>query len=139
MDNRVFFAYSSHNQSLVEPVIAKFQGAAAASVVEVVDAIEPLDADILPEVNFRSIIRDLVQSANRVVVFWSKEAATSQHVQYELGMADALDKPLIIVQLDQTTPELPAHLLENVVHLESLSVGQPPENSRSLKVKHFRH
>lgn len=122
MNDKVFFSYSSHDRSLVEPMIAKLQGVEI-GCTEVADAIEPLNADLLPEVNCRAIIRDLVQSANQVVVFWSKKAATSQHVQYELGMADALGKPITIVQLDQTTPELPAHLLNKVVQLVDRAVS----------------
>jgi peptidase E len=114
MGDKVFLSYAASDRHRIESAIAQFPGLRMA---------DSLESELQSGDDVRAIIRDRVQSANRVVVFWSAAAATSQYVQYELGMADALDKPTTIVQLDQTKPELPAHLLENVVHLEGLSVA----------------
>jgi hypothetical protein len=114
MNSKVFLSYSSQDRHLVEPVIAQLPG------LRMTDSLE---SELRPGDDVRAIIRDRVQSANEVVVFWSEAAATSQYVQYELGMADALDKPIIIVQLDQTKPELPAHLLNKVVQLADGAVS----------------
>jgi hypothetical protein len=38
-------------------------------------------------------------------------------------MADALDKPITIVQLDQTKPEVPAYLLNKVVQFADGAVS----------------
>ena len=116
-NDKVFLSYVSRDRHYVESAISQL------SKFGISDNIGLLDSDIHPGDDVRAIIRDRVQSANQVVVFWSAEAATSQHVQYELGMADALDKPITIVQLDQTTPVLPAHLLDKVIQLDEVSVS----------------
>jgi TIR domain len=106
MGDKVFLSYAAIDRHRVELAIAQLPG---------VGMTDSLESELRPGDDVRAIIRDRVRSANEVVVFWSEAAATSQWVQYELGMADALDKPITIVQLDQTKPESPAHLLDKVV------------------------
>jgi hypothetical protein len=114
MGDKVFLSYSVSDHHRIESAIAQLSGLRMA---------DSLESELRPGDDVRAIIRDRVRSANEVVVFWSEAAATSQYVQYELGMADALDKPITIVQLDQTKPELPAYLLNKVVQLADGAVS----------------
>jgi TIR domain len=120
MSDIIFFSYAASDRERIESAIAQFQKTETAKAYVAPNS-NLWAADFQPGDDFRASIRDRVRSANQVVVFWSAKAATSPHVQYELGMADALDKPITIVQLDQTQPELPAHLLGNMVRLEDLT------------------
>ena len=56
-------------------------------------------------------------SANSVVVFWTENSANSQFVNYELGMADALGKNLVVVTPRGQRMRLPSNL-EDIQVLE---------------------
>src|SRR5687768_9384885 len=47
-------------------------------------------------------LRKRIEGSSQVVVVWSKHAAASGWVQYELGLADALDKPISVLLSDDT-------------------------------------
>lgn len=124
MKQKVFLSFAANDRDRVEHVLSQLQKSELATVnfeVNFEPEANEWNVEFHPGEDFRANIRDRVQSANQVVVFWSADAATSQYVQYELGMADALDKPITIVQLDRTMPQLPAHLLDKVVQVEDLS------------------
>ena len=58
-----------------------------------------------------------------VVLVWSKDAAKSAWVQYEVGMAKALERPILIAWADESAPELPTEIRENqVVRLDAKPV-----------------
>jgi TIR domain len=122
MSQNVFISFAASDRDQVEIALSKLKQSER-STVNIVSDLNGWTTELKSGEDLRSNIRDRVQSANRVLVFWSKEAATSRNVQYELGMADALDKPITIVQLDQTTPELPAHLLDKVVQFADGAVS----------------
>ncbi len=46
---------------------------------------------------FREVIKKQIQSASKVVVIYTSNTESSQWVNYEVGIADALDKPVIVV------------------------------------------
>jgi hypothetical protein len=111
MGDKVFLSYAAIDRHRIELAIAQLPR---------VGMTDSLESELRPGDDVRGIIRDRVQSANQVVLFWPEAAATSQ---YELGMADALDKPIMIVQLDQTKSKLPAHLLNKAVQLADGAVS----------------
>ncbi|MFH1236420.1 MAG: toll/interleukin-1 receptor domain-containing protein [Parcubacteria group bacterium] len=47
--------------------------------------------------NIREAIRSQIQSASKVIVIQSDKSESSQWVNYEAGMADALNKPIIVI------------------------------------------
>lgn len=49
--------------------------------------------------SFADAILRAIQGASSVVVLWSDDAARSSYVSYELGIAKALGKPILIVDL----------------------------------------
>jgi TIR domain len=122
MSQDVFISFAASDRDRVETALSELKQSERSTVNIVTDSNE-WSTDLKSGEDLRANIRDRVQSANEVVVFWSEAAATSQYVQYELGMADALDKPITIVQLDQTKPELPVHLLNKVVLLTDGAVS----------------
>jgi hypothetical protein len=67
-----------------------------------------IDKDSISEgENFREATRAAIGAADTVVVFWSPAAADSKWVNYEMGMADALGKRLVIVAPRGTEPQPP--------------------------------
>jgi hypothetical protein len=55
-------------------------------------------------------ISDHIKSTGKVVLLWTEAGAKSQWVNWELGMADALGKPIILVIMDKSAPKLPENL-----------------------------
>src|SRR5262245_38048136 len=45
----------------------------------------------------RREVKKQIQSASKVIVVWGTASANSQWVNYEIGLADALGKPIIAV------------------------------------------
>jgi TIR domain len=45
----------------------------------------------------RDQVRKRIQSASKLIVIWGTASANSQWVNYEIGLADALGKPIMVV------------------------------------------
>lgn len=58
--------------------------------------IDPNHAAV-PGSSLRGVLRKEIAAASMVVVMWGREASASANVNYEAGMADALDKPMVLV------------------------------------------
>ena len=67
------------------------------------------DHVMVPGESFADVIKCAIQDASSVVVLWSDNAARSSYVNYELGMAQALGTPILIVDLGSHLPP-PAEL-----------------------------
>jgi hypothetical protein len=60
--------------------------------------------------DFRGATREAIEGADAVFVIWSSAAAHSKWVNYELGMADALGKDLLLVVPHGHPGQIPANL-----------------------------
>jgi len=58
----------------------------------------------------RKEVRRQIQSASKLIVIWGTASANSQWVNYEIGLADALGKPIIAVISTNDAVVLPANL-----------------------------
>ena len=56
----------------------------------------------------RNEVRNRIQSASKLVVIWDKASSNSPWVNYEVGLADALGKPIIAVLPEKVA--FPNHL-----------------------------
>ncbi len=111
MTQKVFFSYAQQDKHLVEPTLKKLSQAGISELEITSETDDPVQLAQAGE-NLRTMILDHVKSASQVVVLWSEHAANSQYVQYELGLADALDKPIIVVKTNRSAPQLPSNLAE---------------------------
>jgi hypothetical protein len=60
--------------------------------------------------SLREEVKRQIQSASKVVVVWGTASAMSQWVNYEIGLADALGKPIIAVVPQGSVVALPGNL-----------------------------
>lgn len=60
--------------------------------------------------SLRQEVKRRIQSASKVVVIWGDASASSQWVNYEIGLADALGKPIIAVLPKENAVALPGNL-----------------------------
>jgi hypothetical protein len=63
-----------------------------------------------PGTDIRKKLRAAMDAASKVVVIWTGESAKSQFANYENGLADALEKPLIVAVPSSAKNSLPAEL-----------------------------
>lgn len=103
MDN-VFVAYAGVDRPRIDDVWSKLL---ARGLVHGTPWVA--DQATVPGEGFADAIMRAIQDASLVVVLWSDHAARSSYVNYELGMAQALGKPILIVDLGSHLPP-PAEL-----------------------------
>ena len=117
-DKKVFISYAAADRDRVKNAIDRLESPENQEMsFQPEQNVWSAEVDFSSEEPVRHQLQTHIKTASKVVVLWSKNAATSQHVQYELGVADALEKPLTIVQLDKTAPPLPQHLQGHIVDL----------------------
>jgi hypothetical protein len=91
----VFVSYDSRDAARVEDMLALLRDRGLVSGTDVVT-----DQSLEPGVSLRDTVRKAIQDASSIVVMWTEAAAQSANVNYELGMADAVGKPIVLVNLD---------------------------------------
>lgn len=110
MQEKLFVSYAPEDRGYVDKALGKLEREGVLSEPPVLIHDPVNDAPFIPGSSLRGALRNAIESASKVVLLWTADAAQSAHVNYEAGMADALDKPLIVVLPKDTAPELPANL-----------------------------
>ena len=104
MSHKVFVSYASQDTSMVAKTLEKLR---KWKVLSIDDEIFIDRKGISAGESFREATRAAIGAADTVLVIWSPAAVESKWVNYELGMADALGKELVIVAprgMDQKPP-----------------------------------
>jgi nucleoside 2-deoxyribosyltransferase len=113
INKQVFLSYAFTDRDLAQTTIQKLQkqGVLRNESLENIDSAQTIsfDGDI------REGIKERIQKSDIVILVWSKDAARSPWVQYEVGMAQALERPILIARADKSAPDLPAELNENQI------------------------
>ena len=100
----VFVAYAGVDRPQIDDIWSKLLARGLVSGLPWV-----ADQAIVPGESFADAIKRAMEESSSVVVLWSDHAARSSYVGYELGMAQALGKPILIVDLGSDLPP-PAEL-----------------------------
>ena len=134
----VFISYSHNDSERLKNVQDEIEKALA-DFTDAEDLKQPklfLDSstDIEPGENWRKKIRDAIDKCNILVALWTPGAAASDWVQYEMAMADALKKR-ILVFADPSAPQLPPTLEDyRIVTLKHDATAPPIARDRALRV-----
>lgn len=105
MRKRVFLSYSMEDKPAVYSALKTLEG----SHLKAVEIDDPADWAARTE-DARTAIRDRIRRADSVLVIWSQSAGKSAWVQYELGMALALEVPIHVLLAGASPADLPASL-----------------------------
>lgn len=113
MSHRVFVSYAAKDSSWLEKALEQLR---KRKVLSIEDEIFIDRKSVSEGENFREATRAAIGAADTVLVLWSPAAVESKWVNYELGMADALGKHLVIVAPRGMRPRRPlaSHLFELV-------------------------
>lgn len=104
MSRNVYMSYAARDGSHVPRVLNRLREQAVLSIDDNVF----VDRDsFMAGDSFRDATREAIGAADTVVVLWSPAAAGSKWVNYELAMADALGKQLIVVTSKADQDRLP--------------------------------
>lgn len=117
MKNKIFISYAHQDNSQIEKLKSALAEKGIISTES--DVLHDSQSPMVPGSSFRGAIREAVESASTVVVYWTKNSASSDFVNYEMGMADALDKNMVVVTPKGTRMELPSNLADiQVIELD---------------------
>lgn len=107
VSRRVFISYNAADRELVGSVMTWLR-TSDLSPAEIAD---PVSSASRAE-DVRSVIQDSIASCDAMVVIWSRRAAESKWVQYELGMAQALGKRIVVLLAGGSPSDLPQELAD---------------------------
>lgn len=97
MSYKVFLSYATNDSAFAELVKAKIKDWLPHHNVEAIE-FSSAQPELAAGADIRQSIKSAIQEANTVVVISSKSSDLSPWVNYEVGLADALGKELLIVE-----------------------------------------
>jgi hypothetical protein len=102
--SRVFISYAQNDTPLVRKLVAELRNLTVAGWMDA--------SDIAGGAVISSAVRDALQRSAAVLVLLSPRALQSRWVQFEIGAAEALGKPIIpvIIEGDNLEEQMPAYL-----------------------------
>lgn len=109
MSHQVFLSYAHADQAAIPNVITSLR---QQGVLNAPDLVFRDSTSIEAGTEFKTQIRQAIDSADTVVIFWTDAAATSMSISYEAGMAEALGKRLILVRPAVNQIEPPSNLTD---------------------------
>lgn len=94
MTEKIFVSYAFQDRGVLKSLEQELRkhGIVGAEDVMLIDPQSEFQAGD----NIREAIKDQIRSASKVVIIASENSENSQWVNYEAGMASALEKPIII-------------------------------------------
>lgn len=110
MKNRIFISYAHQDNDQIDKLKSALSECGIISNEEV--SFENSQMPLIPGSSLRGAIRSAMEAASTVVVYWTKNSASSEFVNYEMGMADALDKKLVVVTPKGERMNLPSNLAD---------------------------
>lgn len=101
MSKKIFISHSVKDRQQLESLRERLREILEQNNItaqgENVSFIDPMSESINPSESFREIIKNQIQSSNEVVLIATDDSLSSQWVNYEIGMADALGKPIVVI------------------------------------------
>ena len=121
MTEKIFVSYAHQDRKHLEGLEQQLRkhGIVSGRDVVLVDSHE-----IQPGENIRETLRSQIRSATKVVIIASENSADSEWVNYEAGMASALEKPIVIIGGKGSGTTAFAKALGNVQSIESEDAGR---------------
>jgi hypothetical protein len=118
MTEKIFVSYAQQDRDLVKAVL---QNLRKHGIVTEKDVVILDHQDFIPGEDVRRMIKDQISSASKVVIIASDDSANSEWVNYEAGMAAALEKPIFVMGRKGSGKS--AGLIKALANVESIEIG----------------
>ena len=120
MAEKIFVSYSHEDRKYLEGLkeVLQEHGIVEGDEISIID---PFSGVFSVGEDIRESIKREIQSASKVVIIHTSNTNSSQWVNYEVGMADALDKPIIVVG---TRGSGKTTLLSSLKHVQMIEVDE---------------
>ena len=120
MAEKIFVSYSHKDKNYLEGLkeVLIEHGIVEGDEVSIID---PFSGVFSTGEDIRESIKREIQSASKVVIIHTSNTNSSQWVNYEVGMADALGKPIIVVG---TRGSGKTTLLSSLEHIQMIEVDE---------------
>jgi len=118
MAERIFVSYSHEDRKYIDGLkeILQKHGVVEGNEISIID---PFSVVFSAGEDIRETIKKEIQSASKVVIIYTSNSDSSQWVNYEVGMADALNKPVIVVG---TRGSGKTTLLSSLKHIQLIEI-----------------
>jgi hypothetical protein len=111
-ERTIFLSYAQKDSLDIRKVLSELR---SKGFIEDNDQILDTSKVMVPGSSIRGLLREAVKASSKVIVLWSREGAESEFVNYEIAMAEALGKPIVVVVPKGQKSKMPGQLTENVV------------------------
>jgi hypothetical protein len=113
-----FLSYAYDDKSRISNVVKELK---SKGIVEAHDKITETSEIFVPGVSVRGQVRKAIEAASKFVVVWSVAGGKSDWVNYEIGMAEALGKPILVIVPKGEISQLPNSLKHSqIIELENV-------------------
>ena len=119
MTEKIFVSYAHEDRDLVKAVLGALRKHHIVTAEDVV-ILDPHHFE--PGENIRRMIKDQISSARKVVIIATDHSAKSEWVNYEAGMAAALDKPIVV--MGRKGSGKTASLISSLGNVQSIEIGE---------------
>jgi hypothetical protein len=114
----VFVSYALDDRSRIPKVLDQLK---ARGVLSPREKVVDTSTIVVAGSTWRGQIRKAIENASKFVVIWSDAADTSDWVNYETGMAEALGKPILVVVPKGEISRVPGNLKETqIIEIEEI-------------------
>ena len=114
----VFLSYASRDAKKLQKVLDQL---ISRGILSSQDKVIDTSAIAVPGSSMRGQVREAIENASKFVVVLNDTALTSEWVNYETGMADALGKPILVFVPKGETSRVPRNLKETeIIEMEEI-------------------
>jgi ABC-type lipoprotein export system ATPase subunit len=97
MMKRIFLSYPKNEHLELDHLRKALEKNRITAQDDDVVFVDPMTQKFNPDENIREILKKQIESSSEVVVVVTKDSLSSQWMNYEIGMADALNKPITLI------------------------------------------
>lgn len=112
MAETIFVSHAAADREVVSGVIEDLR---ERGLLAQDDTVIDLETGLQSGADWKGTLRAAIEAADKVLLVWSDTAARSAFVNYEAGLAGALDKPLLVAVRGMQSSELPLALRDQPV------------------------
>ncbi|MCE5185134.1 MAG: toll/interleukin-1 receptor domain-containing protein [Planctomycetaceae bacterium] len=134
--NRVYISYAHRDKEYADHVLSELREKGLMTEEET--ALEDRAEDIETSDSVCSVLQNKIRQAVKIIFIINENSLKSPWVNYEIGLARALEKQMTIVTTKTLFAQLPAFLLgEQVIIVDNIKTPLSADDSNSVEIETF--